>query len=82
MMFLVIIFIPPVYFLVRKKWGGFILNSILYLLAIFTFMFMVGFVFWALAVGHAAWHLRKEHMQEQAKLIAKEIAATQDKRSS
>ena len=74
MMYLTIIFISPLYFLIRKKWGGFILNSILYLLAIFTIIFFVGFVFWVLAVGHAGWHLRKEHMVEQAELIAKKIA--------
>ena len=30
MMYLCIIFASPLYFLVRKKWGGFVLNSILY----------------------------------------------------
>lgn len=75
MMYFVIIFISPLYFLLRKKWGGFILNSILYLLAIATiFLFGIGIVFWCLAVGHAFWHLRKEAMVEQAELIAKKMA--------
>lgn len=73
MMYLAVIFISPLYFLIRKKWGGFILNSILYLLAVFTIFFGVGLIFWALAVGHAGWYLRKEGMVEQAELIAKKM---------
>lgn len=75
MMYLAVIFISPLYFLIRKKWGGFILNSILYLLAVLTILvFGLGLIFWALAVGHAGWHLRKEGMVEQAELIAKKMA--------
>ena len=74
MMYLAVIFISPLYFLIRKNWGGFVLNSILYLLAIFTIFFGVGLIFWALAVGHAGWYLRKEGMVEQAELIAKKMA--------
>ena len=79
MMYLTVIFISPVYFLIRKKWGGFVLNSILYLLAICTIIFGVGIIFWALAVGHAGWHLRKEGMVEQAELIAKKMVEQQAK---
>ncbi len=72
-MYFVVIFVSPAYFLVRKKWGGFVLNAILYLLAIFTIFFGIGVVFWALGVGHAIWHLRKEHMLEQAEMIAQKM---------
>ena len=77
-MYLVVLFCPPIYFLVRKKWGGFVLNSILLTIALFTMLiFGIGFIFWALAVGHAGWELRKEGMQEHAELIAKEMVKAQ-----
>jgi hypothetical protein len=73
-MYLTIIFISPLFFLLRKKWGGFILNSILYFLAICTIIFFgIGVIFWILAVGHAGWHLRKDDMAEHAELIAKKM---------
>lgn len=78
MMYLCIIFIPPVYFLARKKWGGFILNSILYgiaCLCVLTFVFaLVGVFFWMLSVGHASFSYRKELMSVQADLIATKMA--------
>jgi len=71
-MFLIIIFVPPLYFVIRNKWGAFMLNGFLYLLAWLTVLFFgLGVIFWALAVGHAAWHLRYEWMEKQAELIAK-----------
>jgi uncharacterized membrane protein len=76
MMYLTVIFIPPLYFILRKRWGAFVLNLILYILAWATvFFFGIGFIFWALAVGHAGWHLRKELMREHAKIIAEEMVA-------
>lgn len=78
MMYLIVIFIPPLYFAIRKKWGAFILNSILYGLALFCLLvFVLWFVvpfFWMLAVGHASWHLRREMMVEQAELLATKMA--------
>lgn len=77
MMYLIIIFASPLYFVLRKKWGAFILNFILYSLAFITLaIFGLGIIFWALAVGHAGWHLRKEFMMEQATMIAQEMTKT------
>lgn len=74
MMYLTIIFVSPLYFALRKKWGAFTLNLILYLLALSTVMvFGIGVFFWALAVGHAGWHLRKEFMEEHAEKIAEKM---------
>jgi hypothetical protein len=73
-MYLVIVFVSPLSFVLRKKWGAFLLNSFLYLLALFTILFGIGFFFWALALGHAAWHLRTEVMQQHARMIAQEMA--------
>jgi hypothetical protein len=62
--------------LIRKKWGAFLLNAILYLLGWITiWIFGIGLIFWFLAVGHAVWHLRKELMKEQAQMIATELVA-------
>lgn len=77
-MYFVIIFISPLYFLLRKKWGGFIINTIIYLIALF-FVFTVIFIWvapvlWILAMGHALWMYRKELMEEQAEMIAEKIA--------
>lgn len=79
-MYFIIIFIPPLYFLIRGKWGGFILNSILYVLAWITiFIFFIGVIFWILAVGHATWHYRRELMEKHAELIAKKIKEAEKK---
>ena len=77
MMYLTIIFISPLYFAIRGKWGAFFLNTILYLLAVFTLVFFIGVFFWMLAVGHAGWHLRKELMMEQAIMFAEQLHARQ-----
>jgi len=74
MMFLIIIFVPPLYFVIRGKWAAFILNASLYFLAWVTVWFFgIGVIFWALSVGHAGWHLRYEWMEKQAELIAKRM---------
>jgi len=78
MMYLCIIFIPPVYFIARRKWGGFILNAILYGIACLCVLSMVGImaapIFWILAVGHAGFTYRKEMMSVHADMIATKLA--------
>jgi hypothetical protein len=78
MTYLCIIFLPPVYFMIRKKWAAFALNLVLYGLAWLFLISIIGAViapvFWALAVGHAGWHLRKELMVQHAELIATKMA--------
>lgn len=78
MMYLAIIFVSPVYFLARGKWGGFLLNSTLYGMGLILLISIIGAIiaplFWILAVGHAFWHLRKEIMEEQATMIASKMA--------
>jgi hypothetical protein len=78
MTYLCIIFIPPVYFLIRKKWGGFILNSILYGIAcacVLTIVFaFVGVLFWELAVGHAGFTYKREMLERHAELMATKMA--------
>jgi len=78
MTYLCILFIPPLYFMTRGKWGGFFLNAVLYGIALICVLSIVGiFVapfFWLLSAGHAAFAYRKEMMAEHADLIATKMA--------
>ena len=78
MMYLAIIFCSPIYFAVRKRWGAFTLNAILYglglLFLISVFGAFIAPFFWILGVGHAGWHLRREMMHEHAEIMATKMA--------
>ena len=78
MMYLCIIFVSPLYFLIRKKWGGFVLNSILYGIACLCALSMIGImvapVFWILALGHASFTYRREMMAQHADMLATKMA--------
>lgn len=78
MTFLCIVFLPPVYFLSRKKWGGFCLNAFLYGMALPCIISIVGImgapVFWVLAVGHAGFNYRREQTEHHANLVASKMA--------
>lgn len=75
MTYLAAIFISPLYFAVRGKWGGFAINLVLYVAAWFTLViFGLGILFWALGVGHAFWELRKEMIAEHADVTARRLA--------
>ena len=76
-MLFVILFLSPVYFLIRRKWFSFVVNLALYILAFATLVFFVGPIFWLLAVAHAGWHYRKYEMHEHAKMIAAEMVKAQ-----
>lgn len=74
MRFLIALVIPPLHFALERKWPACIGNSVLYMLAWLTVLFMgIGVFFWLLAALHAMWHLRKEMIQEQAEAIGREI---------
>lgn len=79
MMYLVAFFVSPLYFLIRKKWGGFVVNSIFYglacLLALSIAFILAAPLFWIVAVMHAFWHVRKETFNEQAEILATKMAA-------
>jgi 4-hydroxybenzoate polyprenyltransferase len=78
MIYLCLIFIPPLYFLIRQKWLGFILNSILYGIACLCALSMIGIwiapFFWILAVGHACFTYRKEASAQHADMVATKMA--------
>lgn len=83
MVYLCILFLPPVYFLSRKKWGGFCLNAVLYGIAWLCVISIIGIaaapIFWILSVGHASFTYRREQLERHAELLASKIA---EKRTS
>ena len=80
MIYLVALFLSPLYFLLRGKWGGFILNSIFYCTALFLLITIVGatvaWIPWMIAMVHAVWALRREVAEEDATRLATKIAET------
>ena len=78
MTFICILFISPLYFMTRGKWGGFFLNAIFYGMAILCVLSMIGImiapIFWFLAIGHASFVHRKEMMEKHADLVASKMA--------
>jgi len=73
--YLLAIFLTPIYCLMRKKYIGFVLSTILYISAFLTFMiFGLGFVFWAVAAIPAAFSLRNEIIEAHASRTGEETA--------
>ena len=83
MTYISILFVPPLYFLSRKCWGSFFLNSCLYGLALLCVATIVAAliapVFWILAVGHASFAYRKELLNQHADRIATKLAEKMNK---
>ena len=78
MIYFALIFIPPAYFISRKKWGGFILNSILYGLACLCVFSIAGIMiapfFWIISFIHAMLVYKKEATQRNINLLATKMA--------
>ena len=78
MIYLVAIFIPPLYFLIKKRWLGFIISSCLFvlalLLAVTVVLIPVSVILWILCSIVAVWNLRKAVMHEHAEVLATKMA--------
>jgi uncharacterized membrane protein len=78
MIYLVAIFIPPLYFVIKKRWVGFIVSSCLLVLSLFlamtVFLIPVALILWALCSTVAVWNLRKASMHEHAEILATKMA--------
>ncbi len=82
-MILIVFFVPPLYFMMRNRWGEFFLNSIPYGIACLFLLSIFGAwlapFFWIPSVAHAGWQWRHEMvhqmMSQQADLIATKMAA-------
>ncbi len=72
MTYLIAIFIPPLYFILKKKWLAAAGTMFLFLLSLPLFFLLP--VFWIISSVCAVWDLRKSMMREHAKMIAEEIA--------
>jgi hypothetical protein len=78
MIYLAAIFIPPLYFLIKKRWLGFIVSSFLMVLSFFlactVVMLPVALILWALCSVCAIWNLRKCLVHESADILAAKMA--------
>jgi hypothetical protein len=79
MMYLIAIFVPPLYFLTKKKWLGFAISSFLLIVSFFLFITVVfipiALIFWGLCSVVAIWDVRKQLVNEHATIIAEKMAA-------
>lgn len=78
MIYLVAIFIPPLYFLMKKRWLGFCASSFLFILSFFmaftVVLLPVVLILWALCSICAVWNLRTQVMHEHADVLAAKMA--------
>lgn len=78
MIYLVAVFIPPLYFFIKGRWIAGIIHSILYFFAIVLCISMVGvivgFPLYLISAVCATWDLRKRLVEEQTTLLAKKMA--------
>jgi len=78
MTYLIAIFCPPLYFLIKKQWVGFCVSTLLLVLCFFmafTFILIpVVLIIWALCSICAVWNLRRLCMHEHAEVLATKMA--------
>lgn len=78
MIYLVAIFIPPLYFLVKKRWGAFIGSLVAFFFAVIFAIMMVllplSFILWGICSVVAVWDLRKRVAHENADMLATKMA--------
>jgi len=78
MIYLVAIFIPPLYFLIKKKWLAFIGSMVaLFFAVIFAIMMIllpISFILWGICAVVAVRDLRKRSMRENADILATKMA--------
>lgn len=78
MIYLVAILMPPLYFLIKKRWLGFIVSSFLLVLSFFlamtVVMLPVALILWMLCAVCAVWNLRKHLVHESAEVLATRMA--------
>ena len=78
MIYLVAIFIPPLYFLIKKKWLALIGSLVAFFFAVIFAIMMIliplSLILWALCSFFAVWDLRKRMVHEQADILATKMA--------
>lgn len=78
-MYLTAIFLSPLYFAIKGRWGAFFLNSIFYGIAVVLLLTFVGAFLapipWFVAAVHAIMDYRKQLVEEAATVMATKMAA-------
>jgi hypothetical protein len=78
MIYLVAIFIPPLYFLLKKRWLALIGSLVAFFFAVIFAIMMIllplSFILWGLCSVVAVWDLRKRVMHEHADVLATKMA--------
>lgn len=78
-MYLTAIFLSPLYFMIKGKWGAFFLNSIFYAIAVVLLCTIVlaflAPIPWFIAAIHAIMDYRKQLVEEAATIMANKMAA-------
>ena len=78
MIYLVAIFIPPLYFLIKKKWLAFIGSMVAFFFAVIFAIMMIllpiSFILWGICSVVAVRDLRKRSMHESAEVLATKMA--------
>jgi hypothetical protein len=76
--YLAVVFMAPVFFLMRGKYGPAFINAFFYgmacLFAITIIFAVVAPLFWMISVMHGMWYLRKEMVAEDAEVLATKMA--------
>ena len=68
MIYLLAILLPPIYFLVKRRWGAFVLTFAMLLASLF-FLFMVWLaplivILWLLSAGLAVWDIQRKVVKQ------------------
>lgn len=78
MIYLTAIFIPPLYFLIKKRWGAFIGSLVAFffavIFAIMVVLLPISFILWVICSVVAVWDLRKHLAHENADIVATKMA--------
>ena len=78
MIYLTAIFVPPLYFLIKRKWLALFASLVAFFFAV-TFAIMIAllplsFILWGICSVVAVWDLRKRVAHENAELLATKMA--------
>lgn len=71
MIYLIAIFTPPIYFIIKKKWLAAAITSALFVFSVCLFIVIP--VLWPICAICAVWDLRKSLMRDHAKMIGQEV---------
>ena len=76
MLALCCMFIPPVYFIVRKRYAAAVVNGIIWLAAFPSLIILpLGIGLWFIAAGWAGWNMGHDSTEYQAQKIGEAVAS-------